>query len=61
MRAEIVEAMCGLNKVGAVSGAELEKTTLRMDGKDAPCHLVSKSFTETGSRKLSGPPPARWP
>jgi len=35
MRREIVEAMRGLRKVGAVSGAELEKTTIRMLGKDA--------------------------
>ena len=35
MRAEIVEAMRGLHKVGAVSAAELEKTTLRMLGRDA--------------------------
>jgi DNA-binding transcriptional regulator YiaG len=35
MPGEIVEAMRGLHKVGAVSGAELEKTTLRMLGKDA--------------------------
>jgi putative transcriptional regulator len=35
MRREIVDAMRGLQKVGAVSGAEVEKTTLRMLGKDA--------------------------
>ena len=35
MRREIVDAMRGLHKVGAVSGEELEKTTLRMLGKDA--------------------------
>ncbi len=35
MRGEIVDAMRGLHKVGAVSGEELEKTTLRMLGKDA--------------------------
>jgi hypothetical protein len=35
MRAEIVDAMRGLNKVGAASGAELEKTTQRLLGKDA--------------------------
>jgi putative transcriptional regulator len=34
MRAEIVKAMQGLHKVGAVSEAELAKTTLRMLGKD---------------------------
>jgi putative transcriptional regulator len=32
MRREIVDAMRGLHKVGAVSGDELAKTTLRMLG-----------------------------
>jgi putative transcriptional regulator len=35
MRSEIVEAMRGLHKVGAVGDAELEKTTLRMLGRAA--------------------------
>jgi hypothetical protein len=35
MRAEIVEAMQGLHKIGVVSGEELEMTTLKMLGKDA--------------------------
>lgn len=35
MRTEIVEAMRGLHKIGAVSEAEVTKTTLRMLGKDA--------------------------
>lgn len=35
LRAEIVEAMHGLHKIGAVSEAELAKTTLRMLSKDA--------------------------
>jgi putative transcriptional regulator len=35
MQAEIVEAMQGLHKIGAVSEAELTKTTLRMIGRDA--------------------------
>jgi putative transcriptional regulator len=35
MRTEIVEAMRGLHKIGAVNDAELKKTTLRMVGKDA--------------------------
>jgi putative transcriptional regulator len=35
MRREIVDAMQSLRKVGAVSDAELEKTTLRMLGKEA--------------------------
>ena len=35
LRREIVDAMRGLHKAGAVSGEELEKTTLRMLGKDA--------------------------
>src|SRR4051794_22797144 len=35
LRQEIVDAMQSLRKVGAVTGEELEKTTLRMLGKDA--------------------------
>lgn len=35
MRAEIVEATRGLNKIGAVSDGELQFTTLKMLGKDA--------------------------
>jgi putative transcriptional regulator len=35
IRSEIVEMARALHKVGAVSDAELEKTTLRMLGKDA--------------------------
>ena len=35
LRAEIVESMRGLHKIGAVGDAELEKTTLRMLGRDA--------------------------
>jgi putative transcriptional regulator len=35
LRAEIVEAMRGFHKIGAVSDAELAKTTMRMLGKDA--------------------------
>lgn len=35
LRSEIVEATRGLHKIGAVSDAELEKTTLKMLGKDA--------------------------
>jgi putative transcriptional regulator len=35
MRSEIVEAMQGLHKIGAVSDGELAKTTLRMLGRDA--------------------------
>jgi putative transcriptional regulator len=35
LRAEIVEAMRGLHKIGAISDAEVEKTTLRMLGRDA--------------------------
>jgi putative transcriptional regulator len=35
MRAEIIEAMQGLHKIGAVSGEELEMTTLKMLGRDA--------------------------
>ena len=35
MRFEIIEGMRGLHKIGAVSREELEKTTLRMLGRDA--------------------------
>ena len=35
MRSEIVEAMRGLHKIGAIDDAELEKTTLRMLGRGA--------------------------
>jgi putative transcriptional regulator len=35
MRMEIVEAVRGLHKIGAVSEREVTKTTLRMLGKDA--------------------------
>jgi putative transcriptional regulator len=35
LRAEIVEAMRGLHKIGAVSDVELQKTTMRMLSKDA--------------------------
>jgi putative transcriptional regulator len=48
MRAEIVEAMSGLHKVGAVSEAELAETTLRMLGKDA---LLKKSPSSDRSRQ----------
>jgi putative transcriptional regulator len=46
MRAEIVEAMRGLRKVGAISDAELEKTTLRMLGRDALPRVADLSPTE---------------
>lgn len=35
MRAEIVEISQALHKVGAISAAELEKTTIAMLGRDA--------------------------
>lgn len=35
LRSEIIEAARGLHKIGAVGDAELEKTTLRMLGRDA--------------------------
>jgi len=35
LRAEIVEISRGLHKIGAISAAELERTTLRMLGRDA--------------------------
>jgi len=35
LRSEIVEISRGLHKIGALSDAELERTTLRMLGRDA--------------------------
>lgn len=35
LRSEIVEAMAGLNRIGAVSDEALAKTTIRMLGRDA--------------------------
>jgi putative transcriptional regulator len=35
LRSEIVEAVRGLHKIGMVGDAELEKTTLRMLGREA--------------------------
>jgi putative transcriptional regulator len=46
MRSEIVEAMRGLNKIGAVSNDELEKTTLRMLGRDALPKVADLSPSE---------------
>ena len=46
MRSEIVDAMRGLNKIGAVSDAELEKTTLRMLGRDALPKVTDLSPSE---------------
>jgi putative transcriptional regulator len=46
LRAEIVEAMQGLHKIGAVGEAELEKTTLRMLGRDALPKVAHLSPTE---------------
>ncbi len=46
MRSEIVDAMRGLNKIGAVSDAELEKTTLRMLGRDALPKVADLSPSE---------------
>jgi putative transcriptional regulator len=46
IRAEIVEMSRALHKVGAVSDAELEKTTLRMLGRDAPPKVKPLSANE---------------
>jgi len=46
MRAEIVEISRGLNKIGAISDAELEKTTLRMLGRDALPKVATLSPSE---------------
>jgi putative transcriptional regulator len=46
MRSEIIEAMRGLHKIGAVGDAELEKTTLRMLGRDALPKVEDLSASE---------------
>jgi putative transcriptional regulator len=46
MRAEIVEISRGLHKIGAISDAELKKTTLRMLGRDALPKVVDLSPAE---------------
>ncbi len=46
LRSEIVEAMRGLHKIGAVSDGELEKTTLRMLGRDALPKIAELSPSE---------------
>lgn len=46
VRAEIVEISRGLHKIGAISIAELEKTTLRMLGRDALPKVVPLSPAE---------------
>jgi putative transcriptional regulator len=46
MRFEIVEAMQGLHRIGAVNDAELEKTTLRMLGRAALPRVEKLSPTE---------------
>jgi DNA-binding transcriptional regulator YiaG len=55
MRHEIVEAMRGLHKVGAVNEHELTKTTLRMLGKEALPTVEAMSPAEiAGVRAQSG-------
>ncbi len=55
IRAEIVEAMRGLHKIGAISDEELEKTTLRMLGRDALPKVDVLSPAEIAAlRKRSG-------
>jgi putative transcriptional regulator len=55
MRRKIVEAMRGLRKIGAVSGEELEKTTIRMLGKDALPKVEAMSPAEIAAlRKGAG-------
>ena len=46
IRSEIVEISRGLHKIGAVSDAELEKTTLRMLGRDALPKVAELSPSE---------------
>jgi putative transcriptional regulator len=55
MRSEIVEAMRGLHRIGAVSDAALEKTTIRMLGKDALPKVTPLSPAEIAAvRKKAG-------
>jgi putative transcriptional regulator len=55
MRAEIIEAMRGLHKVGAVGDDELQKTTMRMLGKDALPKIAALSPAEiVGVRERTG-------
>jgi putative transcriptional regulator len=46
LRGEIVDAMRGLHKIGAVSEDELQKTTLKMLGKDALPKVEAMSPTQ---------------
>ena len=46
LRSEIVEAMQGLNRLGVVSNAELEKTTIAMLGRDALPKVAELSPSE---------------
>jgi putative transcriptional regulator len=46
MRAEIVEISRGLNKIGAIGDADLEKTTLRMLGRHALPKVATLSPAE---------------
>jgi putative transcriptional regulator len=55
MRSEIVEISRGLHKIGAISDAELEKTTLRMLGRDALPKVADLSPAEIARvRKQAG-------
>ena len=55
LRREIVAAMRGLRKVGAVSGEELEKTTIRMLGKNALPRVEALSPAEIAAlREAAG-------
>ena len=46
LRSEIVEISRGLHKIGAISDADLEKTTLRMLGRDALPKVTTLSPAE---------------
>lgn len=54
MRAEIVEAMQGLHKIGAISDEELEATTLKMLGKDALPEIEAMAETEKVRQEAKG-------
>ena len=55
VRSEIVEISRGLHKLGAITDAELEKTTLRMLGRNALPKVANLSPTEIAKvRKQTG-------
>ena len=53
LRSEIVEAMRGLHKIGIINNTDLEKTTLRMLGRDALPKVTELSPTEIAPERPS--------